>query len=93
MSKQVNSTELKKELSFFTALTIVMGTVIGSGVFFKPEAVYSATGTASLGLSAWLVGGLVTICGGLTTAELSAAIPETGGMLVYLRRAYGPLIN
>lgn len=93
MRKQVKSTELKKELSFFTALTVVMGTVIGSGVFFKPEAVYSATGTAGLGLSAWIVGGLITICGGLTTAELSAAIPETGGILVYLRRAYGPLTS
>ncbi|MBM6615229.1 amino acid permease [Desemzia sp. RIT804] len=84
---------LKKEISFFTALTIVMGTVIGSGVFFKPEAVYLATGTAGLGLAAWVLGGLITICGGLTTAELSAAIPETGGMVVYLRRAYGPLIS
>lgn len=84
---------LKKEISFFTALTIVMGTVIGSGVFFKPEAVYHATGTAGLGLAAWVLGGLITICGGLTTAELSAAIPETGGMVVYLRRAYGPLIS
>lgn len=84
---------LKKELSFFTALTIVMGTVIGSGVFFKPEAVYQATETAGLGLAAWVLGGLITICGGLTTAELSAAIPETGGMVVYLRRAYGPLVS
>jgi basic amino acid/polyamine antiporter, APA family len=82
---------LKKEITFFTALTVVMGTVIGSGVFFKPEAVYSATETAGLGLLAWVIGGLITICGGLTAAELSASIPETGGMVVYLRRAYGPL--
>jgi basic amino acid/polyamine antiporter, APA family len=82
---------LKKEISFFTALTVVMGTVIGSGVFFKPEAVYGATETAGLGLLAWVIGGLITICGGLTAAELSASIPQTGGMVVYLRRAYGPL--
>lgn len=84
-------THLKKEISFFTALTVVMGTVIGSGVFFKPEAVYGATETAGLGLLAWVIGGLITICGGLTAAELSASIPQTGGMVVYLRRAYGPL--
>ena len=48
MSKQENPARLKKELSFFTALTVVMGTVIGSGVFFKPEAVYSAPATAGL---------------------------------------------
>ncbi|WP_430535323.1 amino acid permease [Listeria rocourtiae] len=83
--------KLKKEIGFFTALTIVMGTVIGSGVFFKPEAVYSATGTASLGLLAWILGGIITICGGLTAAELSAAIPQTGGMMIYLQKTYGKL--
>ncbi|MBC1433762.1 amino acid permease [Listeria rocourtiae] len=83
--------KLKKEIGFFTALTIVMGTVIGSGVFFKPEAVYSATGTASLGLLAWILGGVITICGGLTAAELSAAIPQTGGMMIYLQKTYGKL--
>ncbi|KGL43797.1 amino acid permease [Listeria newyorkensis] len=83
--------KLKKEIGFFTALTIVMGTVIGSGVFFKPEAVYSATGTASLGLLAWILGGVITICGGLTAAELSAAIPQTGGMMMYLQKTYGKL--
>lgn len=92
MDKQTESSgTLKRDISFFTALTVVMGTVIGSGVFFKPEAVYSATGTASLGLLAWVIGGFITICGGLTAAELSASIPETGGMVVYLRRAYGSL--
>lgn len=92
MDKNVESNGgLKRDISFFTALTVVMGTVIGSGVFFKPEAVYTATGTASLGLLAWVIGGFITICGGLTAAELSASIPETGGMVVYLRRAYGSL--
>ncbi|WP_163654918.1 APC family permease [Listeria sp. PSOL-1] len=81
--------KLKKEIGFFTALTVVIGTVIGSGVFFKPEAVYSATGTAGLGLFAWFLGGLITICGGLTAAELSAAIPQTGGMMIYLKKTYG----
>lgn len=91
-SKNIESKdELKRDISFFPALAMVMGTVIGSGVFFKPEAVYSITETAGLGLLAWLIGGLITICGGLTAAELSASIPETGGMVVYVRRAYGPL--
>ncbi|WP_088810252.1 MULTISPECIES: APC family permease [Listeria] len=85
--------KLKKEIGFFTALTVVIGTVIGSGVFFKPEAVFSATGTAGLGLLAWILGGVITICGGLTAAELSAAIPETGGMIVYLRKTYGKLAS
>lgn len=83
--------KLRKDIGFFTALTVVMGTVIGSGVFFKPEAVYSATGTAGLGLLAWILGGVITICGGLTAAELSAAIPQTGGMMIYLQKTYGKL--
>jgi APA family basic amino acid/polyamine antiporter len=87
LSKQ----QLKREIGFFTALTTVIGTVIGSGVFFKPTALYGITGTASLGLLAWLIGGILTICAGLTAAELSAAIPETGGMMAYLKHSYGSL--
>lgn len=82
---------LKKEIGFFAALTTVIGTVIGAGVFFKPTAVYGFTGSASLGLLAWLIGGILTICAGLTAAELSAAIPETGGMMAYLKKTYGNL--
>ncbi|MBY0039416.1 amino acid permease [Bacillus cereus] len=85
------SQQLKKDIGFFAALTTVIGTVIGAGVFFKPTAVYGATGTASLGLLAWIIGGILTICAGLTAAELSAAIPETGGMMAYLKRTYGNL--
>ncbi|PGR97104.1 MULTISPECIES: APC family permease [Bacillus] len=83
--------QLKKEIGFFAALTTVIGTVIGAGVFFKPTALYGITGTASLGLLAWVIGGILTVCAGLTGAELSAAIPETGGMMAYLKRTYGNL--
>ncbi|MGD7008240.1 APC family permease [Metabacillus sp. 84] len=83
--------QLKKEIGFFAALTTVVGTVIGAGVFFKPTAVYDSTGSASLGLLAWLIGGILTIIAGLTAAELSAAIPQTGGMMAYLKRTYGNL--
>lgn len=83
--------QLKKDIGFFAALTTVIGTVIGAGVFFKPTALYGVTGTASLGLLAWIIGGVLTVCAGLTAAELSAAIPETGGMMAYLKRTYGNL--
>lgn len=83
--------QLKKDIGFFAALTTVIGTVIGAGVFFKPTALYGVTGTASLGLLAWVIGGILTVCAGLTAAELSAAIPETGGMMAYLKRTYGNL--
>ena len=84
---------MKKELGTLTSLTFVIGTVIGAGVFFKPQAVYSATGSGSLGILTWLVGGIIAICSGLTAAELSSSIPETGGMIIYLKRAYGNLIG
>ena len=80
---------LKKEIGFFGAFSTVVGVVIGSGVFFKAAVIYKTTGNVSLGLLAWVLAGVISICAGLTTAELAAAIPETGGMIVWVERAYG----
>ena len=79
------SNELKKTLGLGTALSTVIGLVIGSGVFFKPQAIYATTnGASGLGIIAWILGGFITIMAGLTAAEVSAAIPRTGGMMVYI---------
>lgn len=83
------TTNLKKNIGFVAALSTVMGTVIGAGVFFKAAVVAEATGTVSLSLLAWFLGGVITICAGLTAAELAAAIPETGGMMRYIEYTYG----
>ena len=80
---------LKKEIGLLAASAVVIGMVIGSGVFFKPTAIYTATGAPGLGMLAWIIGGLITIAGGLTAAEVAAAIPETGGMIVWLEKTYG----
>lgn len=80
---------LKKTIGFFPALSTVMGTVIGAGVFFKAASVFNVTGTPGLGMLAWLLGGLISICAGLTSAELAAAIPKTGGMIKYIEHTYG----
>lgn len=82
---------LKKEIGFAAALSTVMGTVIGAGVFFKAATVYEVTGNAGLGLLAWVLGGVITICAGLTGAELAAAIPKTGGMMAYIEHTYGSI--
>ncbi|WP_236008158.1 APC family permease [Levilactobacillus andaensis] len=66
-----------------------MGTVIGGGVFFKTASVVAANHSANMTLAAWILGGLLTICAGLTSAELAAAIPRTGGAMRYLEYAYG----
>lgn len=82
---------LKKEISFSGALSTVMGTVIGAGVFFKAAAVVSHTQSAGLTLFAWLFAGFLTICGGLTVAELATAIPKTGGPIRYIEVTYGKM--
>lgn len=86
--------ELKKTVTFGTALSTVIGLVIGSGVFFKPQAIFTYTGGApGLGITAWVIGGIITICAGLTATEISAAFPETGGMMIYMRELYGEKLS
>lgn len=82
--------QLKKELNFFTVLMLVVGLVIGSGVFYKPHALFIATdGSAGLGILAWVIAGILSLFGALTAAEVSAAIPKTGGMVEWIREAFG----
>ncbi len=80
---------LKKNIGFFAALSLVMGSVIGAGVFFKVSSVTEVTGSTSMAMLVWFLGGLITICAGLTGAELAAAIPETGGLTKYIEYTYG----
>src|SRR5215475_1836654 len=82
--------ELKRELGAWAAASIVVGTVIGSGIFLVPKTMINGVGTPSLVFAVWIVGGLLSIAGALSYAELSAALPEAGGEYVYLREAYGP---
>jgi len=82
-------TTLKKKLGFAQTLAIVVGIVIGSGVFFKPSIVFKNAGAPGLGILAWVVGGIITMAAGLTIAELGAAIPKTGGLIAYLKLLYG----
>src|ERR1035441_6884705 len=83
--------ELKRELGPWTAAAIVVGTVIGSGIFLVPRTMVQFVGTARLVAVVWVVGGLLSMAGALSYAELAAAIPEAGGEYAYLREAYGPL--
>jgi len=85
---------LKKNLGVVTAMATVVGCVIGSGVFFKPQAIYSATGGApGLGMLAWIITGLASIAAALTFAEVAIMIPKTGGMVAYLEEIYGPIVG
>ncbi|MDF2947856.1 MAG: amino acid permease [Bacillales bacterium] len=83
-----HNTELKREISLSEAIMIVIGVVIGSGIFFKASVVFSSAGSTFYGLMAWVVGGFITISSALTIAEIAAAIPKTGGVFIYLKELY-----
>src|ERR1700683_1133486 len=83
--------ELSRDLGVNHASAIVVGTIIGSGIFLVPAEMMQAVGSAKLVYLAWVVGGLLSFFGALTYAELGAMKPEAGGEYVYVRDAYGPL--
>ena len=83
--------ELKRDLGPWAAASIVIGTVIGSGIFLVPHDMILRVGTPGWVFGVWIFGGLLTLAGALSYAELAAAIPEAGGEYAYLREAYGPL--
>jgi APA family basic amino acid/polyamine antiporter len=82
--------ELKRDLGVWGAAAIVVGTVIGSGIFLVPKSMVQNVGTPNMVLFVFIFGGLLSLAGALTYAELSSAMPEAGGEYVYLREAYGP---
>lgn len=83
--------ELARDLGVSHATAIVVGTIIGSGIFLVPAEMMQAVGSAGLVYLAWFVGGLLSFFGALTYAELGAMKPQAGGEYVYVRDAYGPL--
>lgn len=80
---------LKKEIGLLEAITIVIGIVIGSGIFFKASSVFKNAGTPMIGIMSWVIGGLITIASALTVAEIAVAIPKTGGVFAYIKELYG----
>lgn len=84
------SANVKRGIKLGEAMFIVIGIVIGSGVFFKPTAVLSAVGGApGLAIAAWVVGAIITIAGALSIAEIASAMPRAGGLMTYLKDLYG----
>ncbi len=83
--------ELLRILGFWTAVAVVVGSVIGSGVFLKPQAVAQNIQHFGLAAIAWVLGGVLALLGALALAELGAMLPRAGGNYVFLKEAYGPL--
>lgn len=83
-------TELRRDLGLAAALAIVIGTVIGSGIFRVPQSMINSVGSVPMVFAVWVFGGMLSLAGALTYAELAAALPGAGGEYVYLTEAYGP---
>lgn len=84
---------LPRVLSLWDVVMIVIGGVIGSGIFLSPSEIAAAVPSPLLMLAVWVVGGLLSFFGAVAFAELGAAMPEAGGVYVYLREAFGPLLS
>lgn len=89
MKQSEEQISLNRSLGLISSLSLVIGTVIGSGIFFKQAAVLDYAHSTNLALIAWLVGGLITMASGLTIAEIGSQMPHTGGLYVYLEKIYG----
>jgi len=85
-----SATGLRRELGLWTAIAIVVGTTIGSGIFLVPSSMIREVGSPVMVFEVFVFGGILSLFGALTYAELGAALPEAGGEYVYLREAYGP---
>jgi APA family basic amino acid/polyamine antiporter len=85
----MNTKPLTKTVTFIEALAIVVGMIIGSGIFLKPGIVLNHAGTPWMSILAWGIGGIITLASALSVAEIAAAIPKSGGLYTYLGELYG----
>ncbi len=83
--------EMKKSVGILQGLALVVGMIIGSGIFLKPSIVLQNAGSPVIALFAWLAGGVITLASALSIAEISSNIPRTGGLYAYLEELYGPV--
>ena len=80
---------LTRTLGLWTSISVVVGGVIGSGVFMKPGIMASQLGSPGLLVAVWVGAGVVTLLGALTNSEIAAMMPETGGQYVFFKHMYG----
>jgi APA family basic amino acid/polyamine antiporter len=83
------SSDLPRKVGFWGASAVMVGVVIGSGIFATPTTIARNLGSPTLILALWVAGGIIALCGALTFAELNAMMPHTGGIYVFLREGFG----
>ncbi len=91
MPADTESTGFVRALGLFDSTTIVVGSMIGSGIFIVSADIGRNTGSTGGLLAAWIITGLLTVAAALSYGELAAMMPKAGGQYVYLREAYSPL--
>ena len=84
---------LKRSIGLGAALSIIVGTIIGSGIFFKQASVLDSADSSLMALLAWILAGIITLTAGLTIAEIGSQIPYTGGLYVYIEKIYGRVLG
>lgn len=84
---------LKRSIGLGAALSIIVGTIIGSGIFFKQASVLDSAGSSLMALLAWILAGIITLTAGLTIAEIGSQMPYTGGLYVYIEKIYGRVLG
>ena len=84
--------ELRRQLGLGSAAALVVGEVVGAGIFLTPAGMTRSLGSPLLVLLVWLFMGAVALCGALCLGELASRYPAAGGQYVYLREAYGPRV-
>lgn len=82
---QKENNELRQSLGFGSAISIVIGTIIGSEIFFKQASILDSTGSSTMAIAAWIFGGVITLTAGPTIAEIGAQMPYTGGFMSMLK--------
>ena len=84
--------KLARTFGLWSSVSLVVGGIIGSAIFMKPALMASQLGSPLLLLGVWVIGGLITLCGALTNAEIAAMMPETGGQYVFFQKMYGDFV-
>src|SRR5688572_28236333 len=84
---------LAKKIGFWSATAIIIGSIIGSGVFMKPSSMASDLGSPIWLTLIWIIAGIFSLFGALIYAELGAMLPETGGIYVYFQKMFGGFVS
>ncbi|XP_070553168.1 cystine/glutamate transporter-like [Ptychodera flava] len=92
VTKEDDKVALKKQMSLFVCITIIVGNTIGTGIFISPKGVLLYSGSVGLSLVVWTLGGVLAMLGALSFAELGTTFGKSGGDYTYTREAFGPLL-